>query len=261
MQPLIQFSHNQVDTLFVDIDGTLTEHGQISARVYDRLWQLKGHGIQVIPVTGRPAGWCDLIARFWPVDGVIGENGGLYYRLTQGKMLRREWLSKEERQGSRKKLKDILKEVKQKLPHLKLAADQFSRRFDLAIDFAEDVGPFPLSDAIEVQKIFERHGAHAKISNIHVNGWFGDFDKLKMCERYCREQLGFDLNQNFDRCAFVGDSANDEPMFKAFKWSFAVANILQFKDQLKSLPQFVSQKSEGEGFCQIADRLIALKKS
>ena len=32
-------------------------------------------GKLVIPITGRPAGWCDHIARMWPVDAVVGENG------------------------------------------------------------------------------------------------------------------------------------------------------------------------------------------
>lgn len=27
----------------------------------------------------RPAGWCNLIARQWHVDGVIGENGALVF--------------------------------------------------------------------------------------------------------------------------------------------------------------------------------------
>ena len=29
--------------------------------------------------TGLLAGWCDHIARMWPVDGVVGENGALYF--------------------------------------------------------------------------------------------------------------------------------------------------------------------------------------
>ena len=36
-------------------------------------------GSRVVPVTGRPAGWVDHIARMWPVDGVVGENGGLWF--------------------------------------------------------------------------------------------------------------------------------------------------------------------------------------
>ena len=48
----------------------------------EHIAELKKHGIKVktVAITGRPAGWCDHIARMWPVDAVIGENGALYMR-------------------------------------------------------------------------------------------------------------------------------------------------------------------------------------
>ena len=41
--------------------------------------RLQQSGLLVVPVTGRPGGWVDQIARMWPVDGVVGENGGLWF--------------------------------------------------------------------------------------------------------------------------------------------------------------------------------------
>ena len=66
--------------ILTDIDDTLTDEGQLHAEAYKALWDLCNNGFKIIPVTGRPAGWCEMIARFWPVEGVVGENGGFYSR-------------------------------------------------------------------------------------------------------------------------------------------------------------------------------------
>ena len=66
--------------IFTDIDDTLTSHGKLTAEAYAALQRLHAAGQIVIPVTGRPAGWCDHIARIWPVDAVVGENGAFSMR-------------------------------------------------------------------------------------------------------------------------------------------------------------------------------------
>jgi len=66
--------------VFCDIDDTLTTDGRLTARAYAALESLKAAGKLVVPVTGRPAGWCDHIARMWPVDAVVGENGAFYFQ-------------------------------------------------------------------------------------------------------------------------------------------------------------------------------------
>nr|WP_276585510.1 hypothetical protein [Burkholderia cenocepacia] len=62
------------------MDETLTHRGRLAAQTYAALERLQARGIRVIPVTAAPAGWCDQMARMWPVDGVIAENGGLFIR-------------------------------------------------------------------------------------------------------------------------------------------------------------------------------------
>src|SRR5881275_3372709 len=88
--------------VLLDIDDTLTTEGRLTAAAYAALERLSRRGFRVIPVTGRPAGWCDLIARFWPVDAVIGENGAFWFRydLERRTMIRRFWLSEEEREAT-----------------------------------------------------------------------------------------------------------------------------------------------------------------
>ena len=83
MKPLSSFPANDRDGIKVvltDIDDTLTTDGNLTAAAYTALESLHNAGFGVVPITGRPAGWCDHIARMWPVDGVVGENGAFYFR-------------------------------------------------------------------------------------------------------------------------------------------------------------------------------------
>ena len=87
MKPLQDFCHS-LEFLFTDIDDTLTDEGLLLPTAYSALWSLTQAGVHVIPVTGRPAGWCELIARQWPVQGVVGENGAFYFRYHNKKCAR-----------------------------------------------------------------------------------------------------------------------------------------------------------------------------
>jgi HAD superfamily hydrolase (TIGR01484 family) len=259
MKPLSEFENQNVQFLFTDIDDTLTDHGQLGARAYEALWQLHEHGIEVIPVTGRPAGWCEMIARFWPVHGVVGENGGFYFRYADRKMKRHFVFDEKQRMENSKRLEKIRMDVLAEIPGCAIASDQFSRLMDLAVDFAEDVGPLTDDDIDRIVSIFKRHGAQAKVSSIHVNGWFGNYDKLSMCREYARLELGIDLTTSNSLFAFSGDSPNDEPMFEFFENSFAVANIKKFLSRITHKPAYVAPSEGGHGFVEIATRLIAKK--
>ena len=256
MKPLSDFDARTLRVVLTDIDGTLTENGQLPAESYERLWRLSRAGLHVVPVTGRPAGWCELIARLWPVHGVVGENGAFYFRLENGKMRRGFVRSKAERTAGRQRLRQIRQEVLATVPGSGIASDQFSRLFDLAVDFCEDVKPLKASDIDKIVSVFKRHGAVAKVSNIHVNGWFGDYDKVSTCKKYLHKFFGYSENEMVERCCFIGDSPNDEPMFEFFPYSFAVANIREFESRLKHHPGFVASQNEASGFCQIADQIL-----
>ena len=256
MKPISEFNNHGIQFLFTDIDDTLTDHGQLKADAYSALWNLANKGIQVIPVTGRPAGWCEMIARFWPVHGVVGENGGFYFRYHDRKMQRRFVVEEIEREANRKKLETIRAEVLREIPGCAIASDQFSRLMDLAVDFAEDVGPLADQDINKIVSIFQKHGAQAKVSSIHVNGWFGNYDKLSMCREYAKRELKMDLDHDNEKFAFSGDSPNDEPMFAFFKNSFAVANIKNFIDRIEHKPAYISNQEGGTGFVEIAQQLL-----
>lgn len=248
----------KVRVLFSDIDDTMTDEGRLHAHAYEALWALHRSGIHVIPVTGRPAGWCEMIARQWPVTGVIGENGGFYFRYDQkSRTMRRHFAqSSEEQTANRKKLQTIENEILTSVPGSAIASDQFCRLLDLAVDFCEDVPALPKAEVLRIKSIFEKHGAIAKISSIHVNGWFGDHDKLSMTLEFLRREFQMKDAQIKTDCAFVGDSPNDEPMWSFFPNSFAVANIRKFWSDLQHHPEFVASHNGGEGFAEVANTLI-----
>lgn len=261
MKPLSNFKNREVRVLFTDIDGTLTAHGRLPSHSYKKIEHLQESGLAVIPVTGRPAGWCELIARLWPVHGVIGENGAFYFRYDGERMIRHFFRPRSARRDDRKKLKAIWHEIRQSVPGAAIASDQFSRLFDLAVDFSEDVSPLSKKDVDKIVAIFKKHGATAKISNIHVNGWFGDHDKVSACRAYAKKEFKMNADELNSHCAFVGDSPNDEPMFAALKHSFAVANIKDFLEDLEFKPAYVTDRAEADGFCEVADRLLALRST
>jgi len=69
--------------------------------------------------------------------------------------------------------------------------------------------------------------------------------------------FGVDSTSALARYAFIGDSANDEACFSAFATTFAVANVREWLRQLGRTPRFVSQRSEGAGFAEIVEALLA----
>jgi HAD superfamily hydrolase (TIGR01484 family) len=257
MKSLNKFNTKNIQYIFTDIDDTLTHNGWLQKEAYDAIWKLQENGLSVIPVTGRPAGWCELIARQWPVKGVIGENGGFYFYYQNKTMKRRFVFDELERMENQKRLKKIEEEVLSSVAGAAVASDQFCRLMDLAIDFCEDVPPLSSENIEKIVSIFENHGAQAKVSSIHVNGWFGSYDKLSMCKIFCKDVLGFELSKNLHQCVFVGDSPNDEPMFEFFENSVGVANVKNFR--LNSPPKFVTSLPQGLGFAELASHLLNQK--
>ena len=222
--------------VLTDIDETVSTNGQLTGEAYAALAELKKAGLQVIPVTGRPAGWCDMIARFWPVDAVVGENGAfwMWHDLKAHKLRTRFIQSEAERADGRRRLEAVRADVLKEVPGCGIASDQPYRLADLAVDFCEDVPALPAADVQRIVKIFERHGAHAKVSSIHVNGWFGDYDKLTTSRTMMSELFGVDLARDTAAYVFSGDSPNDAPMFGYFPNAVGVANVKDFAEPARA---------------------------
>jgi HAD superfamily hydrolase (TIGR01484 family) len=262
MKPFENFpvqARRKIRFVLADIDDTLTFKGRLPAVAFAAMERLQESEIAVIPITGRPAGWCDHIARMWPVNAVVGENGAFFFRYDDQikKMHRRYWKSEIEREKDRSKLEKIKLEILEKVPGCLVSADQAYREADLAIDFCEDVAPLDTEKVDQIVHIFTRRGAQAKISSIHVNGWFGEYDKLTMTARLFEEVWEVNLNKDNNGVIFIGDSPNDVPMFRFFPNSVGVANMLPFGERVDPKPVWVTQKEGGHGFAEMVDILLA----
>lgn len=244
-----------------DIDDTLTTHGRLTARAYSGMERLQRAGHLVVPITGRPAGWCDHIARMWPVDAVVGENGAFYFRYDPARrvMVRGYVDDAATRAAHRERLKRIGDEILTAVPGTAIAADQHYRETDIAVDYCEDVPRLPPEAVARIVALMEARSLTAKVSSIHVNGWFGDYDKLAMTRRMARECFEVDLDRDRERYLFIGDSPNDAPMFAYFPHAIGVANVRDFEDRLAHRPAYVTEKRCGEGFRECVDFLLDSK--
>ena len=244
--------------VLTDIDDTLTWHGLLPAAALAAMERLRDAGVGVVPITGRPAGWCDHIARMWPVAAVVGENGAFYYRYNRElrKMERSYFKTAEARAVDRSRLETLKAEILAEVPGCAVSADQAFREADLAIDFCEDVPQLSATDVDRIVRMFEAAGAQAKISSIHVNGWFGDYDKLTMTRRLFQAAFQEDLEAIKSQVIFAGDSPNDQPMFGFFPNAVGVANVRGFSDRMSVLPAWVTRREGGLGFAELVDILL-----
>ena len=251
----------ECSVVLTDIDDTLTTDGRLSAAAYAALERLSLAGLAVVPITGRPAGWCDMIARFWPVAGVVGENGAFYFAYVRAArtMRKRFFASEAERRDNRARLGVLCEKILREVPGAAIASDQLYREADLAIDYCEDVPALPPREVRRILDIFAAAGATAKLSSIHVNGWFGDYDKLSMTRLFASDILNLDIDSENARVIFVGDSPNDGPMFGFFAHSCGVANVERFDPETFKPPRFVADRRGGNGFVQIADRILSAR--
>ena len=262
MKPFEQFpaqSKNQIRYVLTDIDDTLTINGRLPAAVFVAMERLQEAKIRSIPITGRPAGWCDHIARMWPVDGLVGENGAFYFRYDDAtrKMERRFFKPESERQEDRQKLEKLKVEILKEVPGSDLSVDQPYREADLAIDYCEDVPRLPTKDVDRIVELFHKSGAIAIPSSIHVNGWFGEYDKLTMTRLLLEEVFGENLETIKENVIFIGDAPNDAPMFAYFPNSVGVANVMEFKGKLHSEPTWVTKERGGYGYAEMVELLLA----
>jgi HAD superfamily hydrolase (TIGR01484 family) len=244
--------------VLTDIDDTITTDGYLPASAYTMLERLSDAGLLVIPITGRPAGWCDMIARFWPVAGIVGENGALAIRYDRDARQMRRILNMDgpDRDKNRLKLQKLADKILSDVSGCALASDQQYREADLAIDFCEDVVPLPPPDVDRIVQHFKDAGAVAKVSSIHVNGWFGNWDKLTMSRRFLDEEFGIKLDKERDRFIYCGDSPNDAPMFGFFPNACGVANINDFIGRIDPLPRFVARSRGAQGFVEIGEHIL-----
>ena len=262
MRPLSAFAaadRRRVRVVLTDFDDTITTDGRLTAAAYAAVEALSAAGLVVVPVTGGSAGWCDHIARAWPVAAVVGENGAFYFRYDPAtrRLVRRFVLDEAVRAESRTRLADLSRRILATVPGTTLAPDQAYRDADLAIDLHG--GPIPL-DAPRIDRVIalmRDAGVTAKVSSVHINGYIGGYDKLSTSRLLFAECFDLDLDTDRDAVVYIGDSPNDVAMFAHFPHSIGVANVADWLDRLTALPAYVTPSRGGAGFAEVAAVLLA----
>ena len=251
--------------VFTDIDDTLTTDGAITGEALQALGALKGAGLHVIAITGRPVGWSEPFARSWPVDSIVAENGAV--ALIRGasagappaptgalhKLYQQDAAT---RVANFARMQQVAQRVLREVPGAVLSQDSPGRETDIAIDHSEftRLSPEGIAQAV---RIMQAEGMSATVSSIHVNGWFGDHNKLAGAHWIVQQLVGRDLAAEMDRWAYVGDSTNDQLMFEAFAHSVGVANIRRFAAELSHWPRYVTPSERGAGFAEVAAALLS----
>lgn len=243
-----------VDVVLTDFDDTLTLHGRLHAATYAAIERLDAAGVRVVPITAASAGWCDQMIHTWPIAAIIGENGGFCFTRRNGDVARRFWLDTTTRIDAFDQLAEAADGIKKAIGGVTVADDQPFRLTSLAFKRpASDEAARHLASALEFA------GARTTINSIWVLGWFGAYDKIAAAKRFLPDAIGFDLARDSDHAVFVGDSANDAPMFAAVPKSIGVSTVRQHLADLPKPPVWVTRGPGGAGFVEVADAILAAR--
>jgi HAD superfamily hydrolase (TIGR01484 family) len=256
MRPLSSWQPGQIIGVFTDIDDTLTTEGAITQDALQALRALRAAGLHLVPITGRPVGWSEPFAQSWPVDAIVAENGAVALVHEDGQPLRKLYQQDAAtRTGNFARMQQVLARIEREVPLACRSRDSAGRETDIAIDHSEFT-QLPPSAIAQVVQCMRSEGMTATVSSIHINAWYGTHDKLAGARWIVRELWGRDLDQEADRWVYVGDSTNDQVMFKHFAHSIGVANIQRFSAQLEHPPRYITPGERGAGFAQVAQALL-----
>ena len=263
MEPIANLSREiarSIDGVCFDIDDTVTEHGVLDASAYAALFALKDAGLKLFAVTGRPLGWAELVARMWPVDAAIGENGAGYISRRGNTLDFGYWDDEPTRREQSAKLAQIRARVAQEMPQVQISNDMWGRRCDLAFDVNE-YASLTRAEIDQLTGLLRDEGAFVTVSSVHAHAQLGDHDKAQGIARAARALFGIDAAHAKSRFMFVGDSGNDAAAFAWFDVSAGVANVARYLDRLPVPPRYVAQAAYGQGFAEIVSILLARRSA
>lgn len=245
--------------LLFDLDDTVLSHGVLTREAYEAIWNLHEAGLRLVAVTGRPSGWGEVIARQWPIDGTVTENGAVHV-VREGKGIRVLVDGTESEVAQRRAhLQALVKTIEQAMPNVRLADDNHARRSDVTWDIGEN-------DRLEAPAIAElashvrAAGARTTRSSVHLHASFERDDKASGAMRFVHARFGDDVGSAIHRWGFVGDSGNDAACFAAFATTFGVANVRAYARSMSVPPRWIAPSERGAGFAEIAKALIEARR-
>lgn len=248
----------RIDGLLFDLDDTVLTRGLLVRAAFEALWALHDAGLRLVAVTGRPSGWGEVIARQWPVDGVVTENGAVFC-VREGSGVRLiQTCNEDERRARRVRLAQIVSAAKEVVPEARLADDVGARISDVTWDIGERV-KMSVDRVDLVDRLAREKGARTTRSSVHLHATFDEDDKASGSVRFLAERFGVDAGTALARYAFVGDSGNDGACFSAFHTTFGVANVKRHTSRLSVTPRYVAAAEMGRGFAEVARALLAAR--
>lgn len=237
--------------LLFDLDGTLLDDGRLSREAYSALCRLSEAGFRLIALTGRPASWAEVIARMWPIEAAIAENGALAYSRRERRLQLCDTASPQQRADRKSRLSRLVDEARKKLPGLTPADDVGGRISDFTFDIGEHCRAEPQVVA-QARELAHRAGARTTCSSVHLHFSFDRHDKATGALHYLAAG-GMDPTCARQQFAFIGDSENDAPCFNAFALAIGVANLA---GHFTLDPRFRTAGAASQGFCEAADALL-----
>ena len=254
MKPVTQLLSATSSTptvIFTDVDDTLTYEGLLPVETYQALYRLKKAGIEVIPVTGASAGWCDCLIKTWPINHIIGENGAITMEKDDRQIVSTKFAKSTATVASDlAQLLQLGDQLSKRYPEVKYTQDQSFRLTDMAFDIGQAV-TVEESIAEQATQWLREQGVTARRSSIHINVWKGDYSKASGARQWLDSR-----NIDSQSSIFIGDSPNDESMFEHFPTSVGVANVARFLDGMTHVPTFITNESGGYGFVEMANVLL-----
>ena len=179
MKPLASLTAEKARALrgvLFDLDDTLLTHGSLTLAAYEALWRVREGGLKLLAVTGRPSGWGAVIARQWPVDGCVTENGAVYFVRESAGVRVFDPCSEEERRARRVRLATLVERVREVVPEARLTDDVDARRSDVTWDVGERM-KLPEDRIRAIVGLIEEAGARWSQSSVHLHATYDDDDK------------------------------------------------------------------------------------
>ncbi|MCU0526862.1 MAG: Cof-type HAD-IIB family hydrolase [Elainella sp. Prado103] len=236
-----------VRLIATDMDGTLTRHEKYTPKLLQTLTDLAVANIPVLIVTGRSAGWVNAIEHYLPIAGAIAENGGIFYRKGMAERL----IELPELQLHRQRLAQMFATLQQQFPQIRTSEDNAFR----ITDWTFDVQGISLLELRQMECQCQAQGWGFTYSTVqcHIRP-LGQDKAIGLKTVLSR----FFADYDFREVVTVGDSPNDQSLFDPalFPISVGVANLAHYTDQLQSLPAYLTQAAEVEGFCELANILL-----
>ncbi|MBW4651161.1 MAG: Cof-type HAD-IIB family hydrolase [Kastovskya adunca ATA6-11-RM4] len=230
-----------------DMDGTLTTQGKFTATLLQSLEALQ-RVLPVLIVTGRSAGWVSGLVSYLPVAGAIAENGGLFYPINCEEPILLSAVP--DFLKHRQALAAAFGHLQSEFPHIQESADN---RFRLT-DWTFDNRYLTLAQLQHLDKLCQQLGWGFTYSSVQCH--------IKPALQDKASGLLQVLHDYFPQYApaqvlTVGDSPNDASLFnpQLFPNSVGVANVLEYAEELRYQPAYLTTAAAGEGFCELAQGL------